>query len=373
MPEEGRIDYKQLIFLIFISRITLSIICLPVLAFPPANQDIWMSVFLMYVIHFLLAIPVYCLWKRFPDMSIIQYSRIIAGKAGTLIGLLYIWFFIHLAAMTLQYFSMFLTTAVMPETPQLFFLISLTLLGAFAVYNGIEVIGRLSEIIAPIIMLSLITIFIFLTKDMDFKALTPVMEKGFLPVLYGGFLHTPRTDEIVDIAMILPYLNDRRRVKKVFVFAFSILLVFLLLLLIPIITVYGVQAAQNLSFPYFSLAKIISVLDFIERIEILYVGIWMLGIFLKLSFYFYLTVLGISQVFDLHDYKPLVLPTGAVIVPLSILLAESVIELNEFTSYKIYTWYALVFILLIPTFLLITAIIRKKGRTQKCGSEFRLG
>lgn len=370
MLENGRITYKQLILLIFVSRMILAITYLPIWTFPPANQDVWIAVFVMYLIHFLLAIPIYLLWKRFPDKSIIQYSRIIAGKAGILIGILYIWFFIHLAAITLYQFGGFLTTAIMPETPILFFLISLMLFCAYAVHNGIEVMGRLCEIIAPIIMVAMATIFILLTKDMDFKLLTPVMEKGFLPVVYGGFLYTPRTDEIVGIAMILPYLNDRRKVKKVFIFSFSILLIFFLLLDITLLTTFGAQAAKSLSFPCFSMIRIISVGGFLERVESIHMGIWVLGIFIKVSFYYYLAVLGMSQLFKLKDYKPLVFPVGTIIVPLTFLIAESMVELKEFTSYKIYTWYAMFFILLIPLALLLIAIIRKKGAKKKCESAF---
>lgn len=365
MLEDGRITYKQLIFLIFISRIILAITYLPIFTFPPANQDIWISTFIMYGIHFLLAIPVYLLWKRFPDKSIIQYSRIIAGPAGVLIGILYICFFIHLAAITLRQFCGFITTAMMPETPILFFMIGTMIFCAYAVRSGIEVMGRLSEIIAPIIMIAIITIFILLAKDMNFKLLTPVMEKGFFPVLYGGFLYTPRTDEIVDIAMILPFLNNRRKGKTIFFIYFSILLIFFYLVSIPIMTTFGVPFAKNLSFPYFSMIRIISVGDFLERIESIHMGIWVLGIFIKVSFYYYLAVLGMGQLFNLKDYKPLVFPAGAVIVPLSILIAESMVELKEFTSYKIYTWYAMFFILLIPFILLIIALIRKKGVRHK--------
>ena len=90
-------------------------------------------------------------------------------------------------------------------------------------------------------------------------------------------------------------------------------------------------------------------------------GIWVLGAFIKISFWFYLAVLGMGQLFNLKDYTPLILPTGTIIVPLSILMASSLVELIEFTDYRVFTWYALIFILFIPSILLFIAIVQKKG------------
>lgn len=365
MLENGRITYKQLIQLIFISGIIIFLTDLPVLTSPPANQDLWLSELLSFPILLLLSAPVYLLLKRFQNQTIIQYSQTIIGKAGKLIGVLYVWFFIHLTAIALVQFSIYFSTAVFPETPLVFLIICLVLFCAYAVRKGIEVIGRLSEIIAPIIIIGFITMTVLLIKDMNLEVFTPVMEKGFFPVLHGGFTISARTVEILGIAMLLPYLNDHKKVKRVFILGLSLIVIFFLIITISTLAVFGVEEAKNLTFPFCSVCKIISVGDFLERIESIFKGIWLLGVFIKISLYYYLAVLGMSQLFNLKDYKPLVLPAGTVIVPLSILIAPSIVEFREFTSYKIFSWYALFFILFIPSILLIIAVIRKKGERQK--------
>lgn len=365
MLEDGRVTYKQLIFLVFISRIVITLTYLPALTAPPANQDVWLSELLSLPIQLLLAVPVYLLWQRFPNQSIIQYSQALLGITGKLIGLLYVWLFIHFTAITLCQFNMFITTAIMPETPPLFFAISLVLFCAYAVQKGIEVIGRLSEIVAPLIMIAVITIVVFLTKDMNLKALTPIMEEGFFPVLQGGSIIATRTVEVIGLAMVLLYLNDRKKAKTIFVFSFLLISVYFVIITIPILAVFGVDAAKNQTFPFFSTIKLVSVGDFLERIEAIHLGIWVLGIFIKISFYYYLAVLGIGQLLNFKEYKSLILPVGTIIIPLCILIAHSIVEMREFTSYKIFTWYSLFFMVFIPSILLLIAILRKKGVRQK--------
>ena len=65
-------------------------------------------------------------------------------------------------------------------------------------------------------------------------------------------------------------------------------------------------------------------------------------------YYYYLTVIVTAWTLDLKDYQPLILPIGAIIVSLSILMADNIVELEEFLSYKIYTWYQLLFSVAIP-------------------------
>ena len=365
MPEYGKITYKQLIQLVFISRIILTITYLPALSAPPGNQDIWLAELLSFPILLLFSVPVYFLSKRFPNQTIIQYSQTVMGNAGKLIGILYVWFFIHFTAITVIQFVQFLSTAVMPETPNLFFAVSLTLFCAYAVEKGIEVLGRLSEIIGPIMIIAIIGIALLLVKDMDLKALTPIMEHGVLPILHGGFTIAARTVEIVGIAILLSYLNNKEKAKTVFIVSFTLIIVFFLIITIPVLTTFGVEQAKNRSFPFFSTVKLVSVGNFIERVEAIHMGIWVLGTFVKVSLYYYFSVLAISQLFNLKSYKTMILPMGTIIIPLSILIAPSLVELREFTSYKIFTWYSLFFMVFIPTILLMITFISKKGVQQK--------
>jgi spore germination protein KB len=361
MLEAGRITYKQLISLIVLSRIIITITYLPALKEPPANQDIWLSELLFFPLQLLFVLPIYLLWRRFPDQTIIQYSQIIAGKLGKLIGFLFIGYFLQSAVITLSQFGLFFTSTIMPETPILFFYMTLILICAYSTLKGLEVICRLSEFFAPIVLIAITTVSLFLIKDMHLKELTPVMEKGILPVFQGGIIYSARTVEILGLAMLLPYLNNRQKVKTIFIISFALVTLFFLIITLPVITVFRLEERIALNFPFYSLIRLVDVADFLERVESVHMAIWILGIFVKVSFLYYLTVLGLSQLLKLSDYKPLVLPIGSLIIPLSILIAPSLVELNEFTSYKVFTGYSLSFLFVLPCLLLLTAIIRKKG------------
>ncbi|HVJ48428.1 endospore germination permease [Desulfitobacterium sp.] len=366
MIEGGKISYKQMILLVFVSRIIGWIAFLPVILASPANQDVWIDCLMAAPIHLIVALPVYLLFKKFPNQTLYEYSQAITGKIGQwVVGILYIWFFIHMAALNLSNFSEFFTTIIMPETPSLFFVITLTLVSAYAAHKGIEVLGRLSEFIAPIIMIALIGVVLLLVKDMDLKELTPILEKGIYPSILTGLSPVAQTVEIIGLAIIFPFINDRQKIKKVYIFTPLLLGLFLFILTISVIALLGDDLAKSLTYPFYSIVRLVHVGNFLERIEAIHVAVWILGMFIKTAFYYYLIVLGLAQLFHLKDYKPLILPTGTIIVSLSNVLGQSIVELREFISFNIYTWYTLFFILFIPSLLLLTATIRKKGERSR--------
>lgn len=365
MLESGKISARQMILLVFINRIILSITFLPILVAPPANQDVWMSILVMVPINLIIAVPIYLLAKRFPNQTLYEYCQTIMGKAGLWVGILFVCFFLHLSSNSLSNFTKFFTTTIMPETPPLFFIITLTLVAAYAVHHGIEVLGRFCEFIAPIIMLALITIFLLLYKEMDLQELTPILEKGIYPTIFGGLYASSLMIETLAFAIILPFLNDHKKTKKVFILSTLLLVPFILMITLAVLTTFGPELAKTLVFPHYSAVRFVHLGDFLERIDAIHIGIWILGMFIRVSFSYYLAVLGLSQLFHLKDYKPLVLPTGTIIVGLTTLINTNIVELKEFTSYRIYTWYTLFFILFIPSLLLLTAKIRKKGDRSK--------
>lgn len=366
MLEGGRITYKQMILLICISRAITWVSFLPIIQAPPANQDVWLGSLMALPVYLVVILPVYLLAKRFPQQTLYEYSQTIAGKVGQwVIAILYILFFIHAGAFALSLFSGFITTNVMHETPVLFFVITFTLSAAYAVHHGIEVFGRLSEFFAPIIMIAVIGAILFLVKDVDLKELQPVLETGIYPLFLTGLSPVSETIEIIGLAIILPFLNDAQKAKRVYLLTPLLLGFFLLLITTLAIGLFGDDLAKIVNFPFYRAVRMVQVGDFIERIETFHVAIWVLGMFIKIALYYYLAVLGLGQLVHLKTYKPLILPMGTILVSLAAVIGSNYVEFREFYSFENYTWYSMFFIFFIPTLLLLIALIRKKGERTK--------
>jgi spore germination protein KB len=220
----------------------------------------------------------------------------------------------------------------------------------------------MSEIILPIILITMLMAGFFFINDMELKNLKPVLEEGILPVLLGSVISASRGIEPLLLAMLGPYLNVKKKKASSYVIALLIVTVILTIIDVQILASIGANQVKHLSFPYITLMREISFADIIERIDLIYVGIWILGVILKVSLYFYLAVLGSAQLFNLKSYKSVVLPVGMSIVLVSVFLYRNLVQLSQFLSYKILNPYNLFFVLAIPLFLLTVSLIKKSSK-----------
>jgi spore germination protein KB len=360
--EKGKITARQLVFILIISRLVIPTTHLPVLTSPPANQDVWLAVLLSPFMTIMLAAPLVFLAIRFPGLTLIQWGPLLLGKAGAVIGFFYVWFFLHNAAITLRTTAEFMTSVSMPETPLLVLIMLLAFICALAAVNGLEVIGRMAELICILLLGAVLLQFVLALPEMELKALQPVLEEGIGPVLLGAFYISPRLVELLVLAMAVPYLNKNtpRQVMGVLAGNLAIFTVFFLLIVLGVIMVFGAAKAQAYTFPYLSLSRIISIGDVIDRIEIIHLSVFIMSVFIKVAAFFYLAVLGLSQLLNLQTYRPLVFPLGALLVALSVWLFNSLPDLIRFTSYQVWTSYALLFITVFPLLFLLVALVRKK-------------
>ena len=360
MLEKGKISNNQFILIFVISRLMLTMAYLPYVNAPPWNQDLWISAILAFPIHILLVLPVYFLTNRFPGQSLIQSVETILGSWGKIIGALYVWFFLHRTAVILRELGEFLKAIPYPETPIIVFITATALFAAYAIYKGLETICRVAEIAAPLVLASVFLVFIMIAKDVDIYALTPVLEDGIIPVIYGGFVIAARSTLSLFLWMLKPFINEPEKIRTTVVLISLILTLHLTPTSITTIGVFGLEQAKILNFPFFHLVRMINIGSFLERIDALFIGFWVLGMCIDIAIHNYLAVLSAAQLLKLKDYRPIVVAMGTVIVSLSILQAESVVELNEFLSYKVLTWYNLFFTFALPLLLLIVAVIGKK-------------
>ncbi|MDN5362830.1 MAG: hypothetical protein PWP70_1877, partial [Moorella sp. (in: firmicutes)] len=143
MREEGYISARQAAILLWFAILPTAILFLPSLLALQAQQDAWLATIMAALIAGVVALIVYLLAYRFPHYTLFQYCELILGRwLGKTTSLIFILAFLLLNAVVIREFSEFLTVAVMPETPSLFFTISIAVVAVYAARNGLEVIAR---------------------------------------------------------------------------------------------------------------------------------------------------------------------------------------------------------------------------------------
>lgn len=361
MPEKGKISNGQAVYLIISTILsTASLGFLPTLMYKEAGRDSWMSVLLAIGFGVAAGSVITSLGMRFPDKTIVQYAGQVAGRVpGKIIGLLYAVFFLHINSFIIRTFGEVFITYFMPETPLLVFIIGIVLASAYAARCGLEVVARVNEVILPVALGLGLLIFCLSIPNMQINNFTPLLEKGIPPVLKGTYPALVFFTETIVMAMFIPYLNRPRQAGKVIFQGFTVIGLFQMLTTIATTGVLGARVARA-QFPVMIQARQISIAEIIERVEPLIMLMWMIAAFVKVVVFYYCVVLATAQWLNLKEYQALVLPTGALLTALSVILWANVLDLTEQIAGVIPPYFLFIEVGL-PLILLVTAILRGKG------------
>ncbi|GEN86960.1 GerAB/ArcD/ProY family transporter [Oceanobacillus sojae] len=372
MIEKGKISASQMSVMMYHAIIATGILFIPKTVFDAAQQDIWISPLWAFPLGLLSVYIAYKLHKLYPDDTIMQYSEHILGVFfGKVIGfILLLLLYTSISVMVWQY-GEFVVSEFLPHTPKYVVIGMMILLCAFAVHGGLEVIGRLSEMVFPVFFLLFLVIVVLLLPDIEIKRMLPVMENGIMPSVKGSLALYTWFAQFGIIYFFFPYLTNREKGMKwggISVLAVTITLV---LTNIIVILVFG-RVTGNFTAPLMSAARYISIAEFLSHLEAIVMAIWIAGTFIKICVFYYALVLGTAQWFNLSNYRSLVLPTGFLIGVFAIQAFLNSAEASEhFHEVSHGLTDTLVYGLIIPMFLLSIAYIRKmkifkqKGREKK--------
>jgi len=336
------------------------------LLIPPAvvgqsKQDAWISMLLAIVIGTIIIFILSTLAIKHPGKTIVQISETLLGKyAGKFVGLLYAWFYLHLSALVIRNLTDFLKV-FMIDTPIEVFNIMLGILIFFAIKYGLEVIARSNEIYSIMAFGGIFFTLIFVIPLMDIENIKPILAEGLKPVISGslpaiGFPYA----ELVVFLMILPSVNNKQNIRRVFILGGVLGGLVLFFSIIGSLLVLGEAVTSISVYPTYNMARLINIGDFLTRVEAFISLSFFIIVFVKIVVTFYASILAVTQVFNLADYRPLTVPYIIIALALSVLLNENIVEVIDFAST---TWmpYAMVFGFSFPLFLLLLTYIKNRN------------
>ena len=332
MLEGGKIDSKQAIFLMVTMVLPTAFLFVTSVTSHLAKQDGWISLLLAILIAQLVAWLAVSLGLRFPGKTIFQFLEVILGRwPGKFAAFLYILWYIHINALIIREYGSFLVAAFMPETPISVFMLLILAIAAYAVRNGLEVFTRVNQIILPIILGTVIIVNILVTPEMNLKRLLPVfVDSGAVPIIKGAVMPAAWMGEIVTMAVLIPYLNKAKEAYRIAATATLITGSFLILAFLGGIATFGPEVNAGWLFPALNEARMIHLANFLERLEVTVMVVWVAGALVKICVFYWAAALGSAQWLELKDYRPMVLPVGVILFALSIMLHDSIMDLYTF-------------------------------------------
>jgi spore germination protein KB len=359
MIEKGKISAAQMGMMMYPTIIATAILLVPAITARHAKQDMWLSPLWASLIGFLIVHIAVQLHQLYPEKTLIEYSEDILGKfLGKAVGLIFLLFYLHANGIIIREYGEFVVGNFLLHTPLFFVMGIMILVCSFAVRGGVEVIGRLAEMIVPIVIILIVFNITLLIPDMEVANMLPIMEKGMMPSFKGAMIPQGWFSEFVLIAFLLPYVADRNKGKKWGMISVTAVMLTLSLVNIAVLFILG-GITDRFTYPAMSAVRYISIADFLEHLEAVVMALWVAGVFLKIAVFYYALVLGTAQWLNLPDYRPIVFPMGFLMLLFAVWSAPNLMELTRFLG-STSPFYRISIQVGIPLLLLLIAKWRKR-------------
>lgn len=322
-----------------------------------AKNDAWLAILLGGTGGALLIGVYVAIALLNPSKTLVEILKERLGKVmGSVIALLYVWYFIHLAALVFRNFGEFIAVVTFPETPMIVVIGIFAIILVYAINSGVEVIGRLGELLVPVLPVVVLIICLALITTHDFTAFLPILENGMTPVLKAafGFVTFPFGESVVFL-MLFPHLNRKGNLKKIAALSVLFMVALSLLLFFRDITVLGGELMQQATFVPHLTALLIPGTNVEPLVDINL----LIGGGVKISVCIYAAARALSQVAGIDDYRKLTTVITTFCVVLSIWVYENVLEMLNWSE-RVWPYYSIPFQIVIPLLLLFLSLRKRK-------------
>ncbi|MFC5703093.1 endospore germination permease [Cohnella faecalis] len=309
-----RISWAQLLCLVVLFQIGST--PLDLLA-KGAGHDAWISVLVGMACGLLLLLLVFLPLHRLqPDGTLVDMLLRHFGKAiGGLVAAAYVVFFAYRALRNVRDFGELLNMNLYSETPLAVTMLVLTATAAFTVYKGIEVLGRMVEVLVPWTIVGYLFLFALIigTGLLDFNRLLPLLEEGWKPVWSAvpGVISLPFSEMV----LFLMFWNHAGRsysaIVKWSTLGFVVNGLFITITNSVILAGLG-PMAETAELPFLQLTNRIMIGGLFERMDPVISLLLFTGVFVKITAYYLGAVCALSRLFNKKE-RLFLLPVGLAI------------------------------------------------------------
>ena len=306
------------------------------------------------------------LLKRFPGLDILDISEFLGGKKlKYIIGIIFIFYFLSTASIFLRSFAESLKLMYFQRTP-LFFLFLLFII-AIVITNkfGTNSLIRANTIIMPVVLFSIIFIFFANIDNFSIQRMFPILGKGLSPTFFSGMSNLFAFGGIAYLYFIPPGLNNVKDYNKIAFTSIILSIIWLFFSVATLLFMFPSVANTSDILPLYFASRFIDFGRFLQRLDAVFLLIWIISIISYLSIVMSFTVNVFKKITE-FKYVYIIIYIFA-----SLLLILSLIPRNSsqvlFLESNFYKFSVLAVDYVIGLSVLILANIKHRKKVKKEG------
>lgn len=361
MIKEGRFGFMEAFSIMAIVLVTKIFYGSPMALIKYLGTAAWYGTLISCAGALIFFTLLYLLMKRFPQQDLFQIFETVTGKLiGKSLILIFAVFLLYKAGINLREFTAVLKVYSMPFTPPSMVFLPFLIVVAAMAYVGLEGIVRVAHIFFYLVFGSLILIILLAIPSYDFNYLQPVLGYGLAKTIETGTIRVAAYDEIVLLAIIIRSLQGLQVFRKVGYLTLILGgLTFSTCLICILAAFQYTVGGEHLSGMY-QLSRVIYFTRFFQRIESIFLFVWVISSVITVAFIFYISLNAYSRVFNISNHRPLILPFTFLTFMVAF-IPDNFAEIMEIHLRVLREFSSVIFIFIPVMVLLLALILGKKG------------
>jgi len=346
--------------LVTMALITELFLTFPALLAYEGRTAAWLVLLVATLVAAIAFLPTAILLERYRDKSIIEIGEELLGPIGNAFFTIIIFlFFLVITSLILRQYAERTITVSLNNLPLSVAMVMLLVGAAVACYLGLDAINRSVWIVGFIIIFLLLLVQLLPFPYWQTDYLFPLGGPGLKEILFEGLKRSSLFSEVLLLAVIYPSLpkSSARPVGLTGLFLSGLIMAFTIF---TTQLVFPVPVFQEMSLPTFETSRLIYFGRFVQRLESVFVPLWVLACLIKVSLGCYLMCFILTRWLKLPYYRPFILPV--VVITMAIAFIPANINEAVWVDTQIVRAFGAIPAFGLPALLLPFAFWRRKQR-----------
>lgn len=310
------------------------------------------------------------LQKSYPGHDLIDVARITMGQTvGFLVSFIIGVYFLLVTAAVMREFMEQVISTVLQNTPILIIGGMFTVVVCYIAQCGLEGICRTASFILPVLLVGMAFLCLATLNWWTPAWLLPLWGAGAWPILKGSLLYSSIFTNVLLVCLIYPHAHEPEKLMRVGVWSVVLTDLILTGFILTFNMVFPAMEGENIAFPFYELARLIYVGRFVQRLESIFIFLWVAVAVIRISMTLWASAYSFGRGFKWPSYRPGVPTLGLAAFSLS-MFPRSQIQVTSLTQTYLMAWGNLI-VFGLPLLIVLVGLLTHKARGKQSGGGGR--
>ena len=247
-------------------------------------------------------------------------------------------------------------------TSLIFIILTFIIVICITLHHRFSSIAKVNLLIIPLVVISIIFLFVANIKNFSLDNIFPIFGDGLFNTFVTGLGNLGAFGGITLLYFLPPYLKEPQKMKKIYLTSIILGTIYFILCISIILFMFISLMYTNQIMPLYSAARHIEFGNFFQRLESIFLLIWILQMVCYLSIVAKISISIFKKITNISDEKPVIFVFGLLIFAISLLPNNYAI--SKFIENYIYHYMVIIISIFLEISILLLAYFKKRRKKE---------